>query len=408
MAYDTTEKYLIESSRLSKVPDLIKLPSGLDTDRLIYLSMTNSVFPYIYYLLERSSLQKKTLEKYSSRYGSERMLSGAVHLEFDFLHKTMSSEEISFIPLKGSVLSSLLYPERSLRSMMDIDILARYEDCERLAELLKRINYSQDYEGTAFKREILPRMKDPAVMNHIEDVKFRREHSFLEVHFKLLSSKIRHQPGNDDLWKNSKSFNINGKVINSLCCEHQLINIATHSTQHSFAFGLRPLSEIDALLKLYQKELNWDKFLKDVSRFSLESLIYTPLALSSHFYGSDTPSCVLKELQERSSTIVTKLTETLKPDFFNRHKIPLLKNNSLFMQIISQKSRIRAMSSLFFPHPRVMLLYEAEGKKGFLFLVSRYISRFFRLIKGYLPAVLKDIINSFKLLYGKNDRVQRG
>lgn len=67
---------------------------------------------------------------------------------YSSLYKTLAEEQISFVPLKGSVIREY-YPEPRMRTSCDIDILVKYEDLERTSNILLEKLHYRAYGKTA-------------------------------------------------------------------------------------------------------------------------------------------------------------------------------------------------------------------------------------------------------------------
>lgn len=400
MPYTKEQDLLIKVSRLSDehVPEI----KDVDLDTLFKLADQNGILPYIFDKLGRNGVRHRDLLKYKGLARTKRLTAAAKQMEFDLLSKKLDERQIPFIPLKGIILSRMLYPAEELREMQDIDILARYEDSERLNELLKELNYSQNYADRSIRRDILPLLHDKKLKEHIDCVEFRRAQLDLEVHFKILPSKISSIP-NEELWKNSAEEEIKGIRFRLLCPELQVLNIATHSFRHNMAYGIRPLAEIDALIGYYGKRFDFSKFEDIALRYDLAQLSYVPIHVVKEFYGS-VPKEVIERIGRSSSKTILRLAHRLSKDFFNRHGIPELDDQTFYLHILRQKNGLRKLARIFFPPIPFLRLKGTEGEKKFRFIYFQYPLRFLKLLKTYLPGIVRSAAYRFKLYHGRNSQ----
>ncbi len=298
MAYSKEELFLIKASKLMSIPSLNDyINTDLDIENLMNLARNNLLLPLLYTRFIKKPRFKKIISEYESTFHSLKIAALARQLEFDYLRKETEKVSLSFIPLKGAILSRILYKEPALREMIDIDIVAKYEDAKRWHQFLKENNYVQVHNDNKVKDELLPLLSDNAIKSHVDDVKFTRGNSVLEVHFRLLSLKISDQLSNSEIWDNCITESIKDLNYKSLSPEHQLINITTHCTYHNFGFGLRSISEIDGLISYYGDRLNWKDFFSCITRLNLTKLVYIPLKLSKKFYNSHVPEDLISEIE---------------------------------------------------------------------------------------------------------------
>lgn len=105
-----------------------------------------------------------------------------INYELEQIKQTFNEAQISFIPLKGSVIRKF-YPEPWLRTSCDIDILVKEKDADNAAEYLQtQLQYGVDRKGQ-------------------HDVSmFTASNVHVELHFKLLDSDFKQVKDLLDVW----------------------------------------------------------------------------------------------------------------------------------------------------------------------------------------------------------------
>lgn len=118
------------------LPSLFKLSSRHDVIHLLALGLKKNRL-----LAENNNELEKLIFKAVYRYEK-------LKYEYESLCCALEKAEISFLPLKGSVLRKY-YPEAWMRTSCDIDLLVHREDLDRaISYLLKNLKYTEGERAT--------------------------------------------------------------------------------------------------------------------------------------------------------------------------------------------------------------------------------------------------------------------
>ena len=150
------------------------------------------------------------------------------------LAEALEQAEIPFVFLKGAVLRDL-YPRPDLRSMSDIDVLIHEEDAERVAGVMKELEYTVEYSGS---RNEDVYCKEPAVT--------------IEMHRKLF---WKHEEWNkyfENVWNRSV-------LQEEKCCGYVMpledfyIHLLGHLVHHMIngGIGIKAFLDIELFRKKY-------------------------------------------------------------------------------------------------------------------------------------------------------------
>ncbi len=117
---------------------------------LYHISKRSDMAHLVGYALEKNELISPDNE-YFAKFQQQEYLSivrcERMEYELERIRETFEKNEISFIPLKGSVIRSM-YPEGWMRTSYDIDVLVRPEDIDRAQKsLIDRLGYRLHTEG---------------------------------------------------------------------------------------------------------------------------------------------------------------------------------------------------------------------------------------------------------------------
>ena len=209
---------------------------------------------------------------------------------------------ISVIVLKGAHLAELVYGNRALRSMGDVDLLVHKDDLMRVETVLLGIGYTPlDYDRTISKDN-----------KHFGYILSKRE-LHLEVHWTVLPSMYPMYPFDIDIngqWERSRPAVIAGFEVAVLCPEDLLLHLCLHACEHVFEPGLRNLYDICKTLQHYEGEMDWGLVQLRTRQWGMGKCVYLTLRLAKELLGVILPD---------------GLMEALKPNDFDERLIALAK-----------------------------------------------------------------------------------
>jgi hypothetical protein len=174
------------------------------------------------------------------------------HEEAKKIFNLMNVNHIRFVPIKGILLSNIIYSDRSKRYFTDIDILfPNFEERKRAETLISKLGYrflSADACATTFRR----RMSN-VVLNC--DM-----HHAISLFDFFVYPKISY-----DVWKNSTYGNIYGQNTKIISPEQMLIFLLINSIRNRGLY-LIDLCDILNILTRYQT-LDWNLVLQKLQTF---------------------------------------------------------------------------------------------------------------------------------------------
>jgi hypothetical protein len=200
--------------------------------------------------------------------------------EFLLLCDSMNERNISFVPLKGPVLSERIYGDATLRKLHDLDFLTDYADIDRIHALMLDRGYLPE---TPF---------DPLLVNkkrlfyHFKDVKYFQPETGLivEFHWRLFTYDVFVKNDTQQfLKKYTFESMFMGRTIRMLKSEFELLYITIHGAEHRW-FMLKWLVDTNDYLR--NVAFNKDVFNGMCSEFRLEKLLGLCNLLSEKFIPS--------------------------------------------------------------------------------------------------------------------------
>ena len=279
--------------------------SGSDWDAFIEAASQYGVAPLIYHRLRTSHPEVHVPADVMGRLQQAYLANGARNMGiYHRLGKVLAllrRDNIPVIVLKGAHLAELVYGNRALRSMGDVDLLVHTQDLMRVEAILFGISYTP----TDFKRTI---EKDN---RHFGYMLSKRE-LYLEVHWTLLPSEYPFDIDINGQWARSRPAVIAGSEVAVLCPEDLLLYLCLHaSCLHRFETGLtglRQLCDICQTLQHYQGGINFGVVQSRSRQWGMGKCVYLTLRLAKELLGAILPDGLL---------------EALKPNDFEEHFIAL-------------------------------------------------------------------------------------
>jgi hypothetical protein len=211
-----------------------------------------------------------------------------LYAELARVMRALRDHDLPFILLKGAHLAELVYENLSLRGMGDVDLLVRESHLAAVKEVIRGLGYSQ-YNKTAEK------MKS-ASAHHL--VPFEKEGAApIEVHWTLPSiARVGAEPV--ELWERARPAEIAGCRALVLAPDDLLLHTCVHaSLHHRFGIGLRPLTDITAILAKYNGALDWDRLYRSAEQWHLSKSVSLTLRVASELVGAPVPDNALTQLQ---------------------------------------------------------------------------------------------------------------
>ena len=253
-------------------------------------------------LYHRHRLSHQQIDEFLSENSSHENLAEKLQQmemvrEFLRVADSLNKAGISFIPMKGPVLSYRLYKDTTSRIYKDIDLLIDEKLMEKAVEILYNLGYEPCYH------------KWPT-NNKNKQLFFWHRHHFnvwhpekglvLELHWKLfyfhyIKPDIMEQLISSNLTK----LELAGHQFNIFNIEFELLFLITHGGQHDWK-RLKWLVDIDKILKVYK--LNEERFLQLTNIMKAGRMVALCNAMLQEYF----PDAPLLPVQESAPPFLIK------------------------------------------------------------------------------------------------------
>ena len=212
--------------------------------------------------------------------------------EYLRISQALQREGIPMVPLKGIALLKDVYPQPSVRPMVDIDLLVRPDDLKRAETILRGLDYTIDglVRRLAFWRErgahVIYRYGSTA----------RPSNLLVELHWRLDYPRTIH-PILPTLWERIRHVDIDQHHLTWLSPEDSLFSLTLHKRRETARpFTLKGVLDVCLLLKKYHDTIDWDYVLREAARGGMQSALYFTLWQASAFTERPIPRRVWEAL----------------------------------------------------------------------------------------------------------------
>lgn len=264
-----------------------------DWDRVMRQAARHGVIPLFYQRLKDLSWGAAVPTSVMARL-RENALQNALrnlllHRELSTVLKAYEHDGIPVIVLKGAYLAEVVYADRALRTMLDMDLLVRATDLPRAETRLLEMGYSRleqpDCEvNYATHHHSQPFVKPGGVK--------------IELHRAIGHTTGAFNIAVDGLWERATPVAIGGVEALTLAPEDLLLHLCLHASfDHKFLFGLRPFCDLSAVIRHHRDHIDWEQVQYRARQWGVGKHIYLTLYLARELLDADVPGETLDTLK---------------------------------------------------------------------------------------------------------------
>ncbi len=248
-------------------------------------------------LMYRSLYSAGLLDKIPSRalsqlkyiYNSTLFKNLELWKEFCSIHDAFKGIGVRAIPIKGVILSEVLYNDFGSRPMVDIDILIRKNDMSKAEGALLTVGYKKNtgrysqgyFEEHSCQIPFLKKYPDSRMVS-------------CEVHWDIAMPR----PNKiilSDLWRRVEERNIDGRDILMLSPEDTFFSLALHLRRYNRPLSLKYIVDVTRLIESHKGMFDWDYVLNESKKNRMKSTVYFALFCASKLLRVSVPGRVLEK-----------------------------------------------------------------------------------------------------------------
>lgn len=230
--------------------------------------------------------------------------------ELALIISAFNKHGVEHILLKGPVLSNLVYPDTTMRSYSDIDILVPIEVHDKAYKILEELGY-----GQIKFNDITGEYEEASAQEKESTIKYQHAYPYtklssnttIEVH-RTIDIFVNPNIVNE-FFKNKTAFIFNGQNTWRLSNEDLLLhacisNYHDHACEEGFVLGINHkvgrIYDILYIIEALKNDLNWDRFL-NISDSYEKTAMYYSLKQANIIYPGIVPDYILKNLKVKLS-----------------------------------------------------------------------------------------------------------
>jgi len=320
-----------------KIKKLLNNP--IDWHKIINISNQHQILPFLYYNLNRLKFSNNILQDifaemkncYYSNLNKNLILENEISLILELTNR----EGVSIIPFKGFALLQTLYHNHGLRIMVDVDILTKEKDFQKVKDILKQLGYHEKIEELT-PEECCQKYQYVAVFSKTF---LPNQSLFIEIH-RTIALPRPYKLNIPHLWQRTQEKTINSQKLLCLSSEDTFLSLSLHLRRHTRRLPLKSIVDIAGFLNANGKMLNWPYIIKS----SKDNRIVTTVFFSLY---------IAKELFE--APIAPDILNNFCPNIIKRNLMSHMINKYNFFTL--KKWRGILLRILLFDSPTDFLLY---------------------------------------------------
>lgn len=290
--------------------EVVNLSDGqVDWDRLVTAARYHRFIPFLFTFLKsvpEPHIPPAVLEEVERLFHRRVKWNILVTAELLSLAERLHDGGVSLIPLKGPVLSQLLYGSINQREFDDLDILIRREDLKKTKEILTAQGYQPE------------QMVNPVQ----ESVAIRSRHHFqffnpgsgctVEVHWEISPRFYSFNLDLGEVWNRVQPVTLSGRDLACLSPEDTLLVLCEHGTRH---YWKRLLWIADIARLVEWNGLDWPWVLQQSRNIGSERVLLLGVSLAETVFHANSPPSVSQRIQDDPE--VRKITRRILDEIFS-------------------------------------------------------------------------------------------
>lgn len=346
-------------------------PNGVDAKEVLRLAVAHAVVPMVYRAVESTIGGGEIAETLRPVFDEDVRFSLALAADLCALADLLKSRDLSFLPIKGPLLSQRLYGDLAIRASGDLDILVRREDVLAIKDLLiargyriaSPLHWSGDSACLRSRECELMMIRQP-------------QQPALDLHWRPLPRYFASPFDEVSIWDSLISTPFSGREFPDLPNERLLLFLCAHGGKHAFE-RLGWIADIAAFLRI--DKLDWKSILDIAKRSATTRQLLVGVHLAADLLGAPLPSYLLedREVVTLVGLVKDRLLSAETPPTAERELIPFC-----FRLLESRSHRLRYLAGHLSPSSAEYQLIRLPPSLYFIYYVLRPLRLGGRLVSG--------------------------
>ena len=316
-----TKKLFLDLLRLDAVDrqsdTAPSIAQDVDWTYLLELAYQEGMAPLIYDTLLQSPFRSiSQVPRFHYMYRVARSRNNGAYVQLQEVLRSLQSEGIEAIILKGAALAKQVYRDPGLRPFKDIDILVRKRDLNRAHAKLRNLGYQITWKGYP-----IPVPSDTDLRYRAARQYFHTEKSLLSIdlYWQLIRYPFIVPIDHSGLWDRASTVKIGDINARALSPEDTIFHLSLDFTMDLW-YGqpeLRSLRDIAEITRC--QEVDWDALVSRTHEALIPSLYYT-CKLAKDLLGAAIPAEALLRIYPGAGWWENLLGNHLRKNILNaRH-----------------------------------------------------------------------------------------
>jgi hypothetical protein len=283
------------SAQAAQAHELLR-EEGLRWEYLMGIAGYHGVQPLLYYHLRREGadlVPEAAFAKLRAVVGARSAHSIVLEHELGRLAGTFESEGLPLLAVKGPALAHNVYGSIALRPFVDLDLIVRRGDFERVEALLRREGYDAGPMPTFQKVSYLFIHGQYTFWRRLSDMGSAA--AVLDIHTAVMPPGYSYSEDFDDLFARSETRSIAGADTHVLEREDLLQVLCYHGFKNRWD-RLKYVCDVAEFLRAYP-DLDWEVVHRRADAMHSRRVLWLGLALAQQLLGAPLPGEVARDIR---------------------------------------------------------------------------------------------------------------
>jgi len=266
---------------------------------LLDLAVKHGLLPLLHARLrdlENEQIPEAVLARAESVYYVNLRRNVLLQHELGQIVRSLHEEDVEVIVLKGGALAWTVYASPGLRPMVDLDLLVRPEQMERVGLVVGALGFHRSASLPAHMVPFQERFGGGVEWIRERNGKMTRldvQHDLVGVDWCRRAFSIEAGA----LWEAAPPLDLGGMLARQLSAVDALIHLCLHpALHHGYACSFIGYVDMDHLICQAGSDLFWTRLLERVRRFRVKTTVYWGLTAAHDLLATPVPAEVLAEL----------------------------------------------------------------------------------------------------------------
>jgi len=275
-----------------------------DWNYLLQTALDQGVFPSLYRQVADSCpevVPPKILIKWQRLYKAHAQRNLKITGGLIQVLNLLADNGVIAVSYKGPLLAAVAYGDIAFRQFVDLDILVRRKDIERVRNLLSSQGYRLSYSLTA-------KQERAHLQGAVEFTFAHPQRALLDVHWRFAADYLGVGPNPEEAIARRMAVKILGKTVYTLDPETNLLVLCLNGALHIWSkLGL--INDLAHLIKV-QARWDWTGLLDRAQELGMRRQVLLGLSLAHDFLSAPVPGEIMRKAEADPN--ITALSRQVK------------------------------------------------------------------------------------------------